>query len=266
MPPYALEYGLPAPGAVKTAAPGEMEIPVVETAAENLQGPAEKSARGRPALLAFTEGLTASYLTRIIRQENRSNFVFEDYLAGLFFNVKTRPWSPVNIMARFSAYYPLLFYFNDIPQPSANPIHYGADLFLGPVFEPHIKNLIRFNLSPGLHIFFENTDRWNYLHLGAAALAGIELPLTTRWTIYLDGLASLDYGNLGNNRTMEPYDIVYQYQLGLGLRYSKKNPNVRPWIRPRQKINPPKAQRPDSYESVVLFSGLPGIQCQPGRR
>jgi hypothetical protein len=142
-------------------------------------------------------------------------------------------------MARLSAYYPLRFYFNDIPQPPATPIHYGADLFLGPVFEPHIKNLIRFNLSPGLHLFFENTDRWNYLHLGAAALAGIELPITTRWTVYLDGLASLDYGNLGNNRTMEPYDIVYQYQLGFGLRYSKRGPNVRPWIRSRRKAKSP---------------------------
>jgi hypothetical protein len=200
--------------------------------------PVKKTRRERPGILVFTEGLTGSYLTRIIRQEKRSNFVFEDYLAGLFFNVKTRPLKPVNIMARLSAYYPLLFYFNDVLQPPASPIHYGADLFLGPVFEPHIKNLIRFNLSPGLHLFFENTERWNYLHLGAAALAGIELPVTRRWTLYLEGLASLDYGNLGNNRSMEPYDVVYQYQIGAGLRYSKRSPNTRPWIGPRRKKGP----------------------------
>jgi hypothetical protein len=146
-------------------------------------------------------------------------------------------------MARISAYYPSLSFFvpdpgfsffNKFPQTPKDFLHYAADLAVGPVFEPNIKDLIRFNLSPGLHVFFQNSDRWNYLHLGAAAQVGIELPISTRWTIYLDGLASLDYGNLGNNRTIEPLDVVYQYQVGLGVRYSKKTPNARPYIKPFQ--------------------------------
>jgi hypothetical protein len=173
-------------------------------------------------VLHLSGGLTGTFVTRIIKQTARSNFVFEDYMAGVFVNIKTVPLKPINFMARVGAYYPLLAYFNNFPQPSNNPLHFAADLTLGPVFEPVINNTIRFNLAPSLHLFFQNSDRWNYLHLGLAAVAGVELPITLRWIIYIDGLASLDYGSLGNNKTIEPLDIVYQYQFGIGFHVGPK--------------------------------------------
>ena len=45
------------------------------------------------------------------------------------------------------------------------------------------------------------------------------------YTILVNGLASLDYGNFGSNRDIQPYNLVYNYQLELGVRYSKKKPH-----------------------------------------
>jgi len=74
-------------------------------------------------------------------------------------------------------------------------------------------------------LFFLNAERWNYLDLGAAGFLGMELPLTKNWTFLCGGFASLDNGNLGGNSRMEPFNIVYQYQLEIGVRYSKKLAN-----------------------------------------
>jgi len=84
---------------------------------------------------------------------------------------------------------------------------------------------VRINAGPALHMFFLNADRWNYFNLGAAAVVGIEAPLASRWTLLVDGYASIDNGNLGTNRQMEPFDIVWQYQVDIGFRYSKKKRN-----------------------------------------
>jgi len=81
------------------------------------------------------------------------------------------------------------------------------------------------NAGPAAHLFFLNSERWNYFDLGAAAFVGMELPITQRWTLICNGFASLDNGNLGDNRNMEPFDIAYQYQIDIGVRYSKKLEN-----------------------------------------
>jgi hypothetical protein len=187
--------------------------------------------------LIFSEGLTASWLTRIVKQTGRSNFVFSDFLPGLFFNMKMANFKLVTPMIRLSAYYPLQSTFNKIPQPPKLPLHYGADLFVAPDFELGGLKYIRFNLAPGLHFFFLNSERWNYFNLGIVGLVGVELPLSRGWTILINGMASLDNGNLGANRDMEPFDIVYQYQVDIGVRYSKKVPNNYPYIKPRPKLS-----------------------------
>jgi hypothetical protein len=88
------------------------------------------------------------------------------------------------------------------------------------------------NLSPGLHIFFQNADRWNYINVGLAGRLGIEFPLSSRWTVLINGYASFDNGNFGTNREMEAFDITYQYQLDLGVRYNKKAPNSYSYLKP----------------------------------
>ena len=176
--------------------------------------------------LLFSEGATYSWLTRIIKQTGRSNFVFEDYLAGLYFRMDLHTPTNITPMLRIAALYPLISTFNQFPQKPKTPLHFGADMNLGVNFKILEFAYFRLNAGPAAHLFFLNSDRWNYLNLGAAAFVGMELPISQRWTLICNGFASLDYGNLGGNRYMEPFDIAYQYQIDIGVRYSKKQINT----------------------------------------
>jgi hypothetical protein len=190
--------------------------------------PADKAAK---PFIVYYEGLSASWLTRITRQTGRSNFVFEDFMPGLYFGMALTNGTCLAPAIRLTAYYPLHSTFNKIPQPPKTPLHFGVDFFGGPAFQIDPLKYVRFNLSPGLHFLFLNSDRWNYFNVGVAGLAGLELPLTRDWTILVNGMASLDNGNLGGNRFMEPFDIVYQYQVDIGIRYTKKHPDAFSYIR-----------------------------------
>jgi hypothetical protein len=176
--------------------------------------------------VTFNWGAAASWLTRIINQKERSNFVFNDFLAGLYFETDLHNVKYVTPMIRLTAYYPITSTFNEMPQKPNTPLHFGADMLAGIKFGLIDTPYIRADAGIALHLFFLNADRWNYVDLGGAAVAGIELPLTQRWTILIGGGASVDNGNLGGNRQMEPFDVVYQYQVNLGARYSKKKQNT----------------------------------------
>jgi hypothetical protein len=174
----------------------------------------------------FSQGLTAAWLTRIIKQSGRSNFVFRDFLPGLYFGSELRNIKYVVPMARLAVYYPLYSTFNDVLQPPKIPLHYAADMMIGARVEPLNLKYLRVNAGPALHMFFLNAERWNYFNIGVAAVLGIEVPLFSRWTLLVDGYASLDNGNLGANRRMEPFDMVWQYQINIGFRYTKKKNNT----------------------------------------
>lgn len=182
----------------------------------------DETGSGSKMFITFSQGATASWLTRIIKQTERSNFVFGDFLPGLYLNLELHNVEYVIPMLRLAAYYPLNSSFNRMPQDPKTPLHYSADLFTGLKFKLLNAKYLRLNAGPALHLFFLNSDRWNYFDLGIAAVLGVELPLSSRWTLLADGYASLDNGNLGGNRSMEPFDIVYQYQVDLGFRYSKR--------------------------------------------
>jgi hypothetical protein len=176
--------------------------------------------------LTYNWGAAASWLTRIINQTERSNFVFKDFLAGLYFEADLHNIKYGTPLIRLTAYYPITSTFNEMPQKPNTPLHFGADMLAGLKFGLLDTQYIRADAGLALHLFFLNADRWNYFNLGGAAVAGIELPLTKRWTLLIGGGASVDNGNLGGNREMEPFDIVYQYQVNLGARYSKKKQNT----------------------------------------
>jgi hypothetical protein len=197
----------------------------------------EVQAADRP-FVVFNEGLTAAWLTRIIKQTGRSNFVFKDFMPGLYFGMELANIKVITPTLRLAAYYPLTATFNRIPQQPKSPLHGAADFFAGPGFELNMLKYVRFNFVPGLHLFYQHSDRWHYFHIGAAGLGGFELPLSRGWTILVNGMASLDNGNLGGNKDIEPFDIVYQYQVDLGVRYSKKAPNDYPYIKPKPGAKP----------------------------
>jgi hypothetical protein len=175
--------------------------------------------------VTFSYGAGTSWLTRIVDQTERSNFVFRDFMPGAYFGVELRNVKLITPIVRLSAYYPMISSFNKVLQKPSNPLHYGIDLNAGFRFGFSLKEFIRLHAGPALHMFFLNSERWNYFNLGAAVLAGVEVPLTRRWTLLVDGIASFDSGNLGANRKMEPFDTAFQYQAGIGCRYSKKMQN-----------------------------------------
>ena len=173
----------------------------------------------------FNQGASAAWLTRVINQTDRSNFVFRDFMPGLYFGAELRNVPYIVPMMRLAAYYPLSSTFNLMPQKPVTPLHFAVDVTAGLRFEPFNIKYVRINAGPALHLLFLNADRWNYCNIGAAAVAGVELPLASRWTLLVDGFASIDNGNLGANRLMEPFDVVWQYQVDIGFRYSKKKGN-----------------------------------------
>lgn len=175
----------------------------------------------------FDYGGTFSFVNRLINQEDykRSNFVFQDFLVGAYVSMQTKHMKPLNSIIRLAGYYPLSFTFNGVPQVSKAILRGSADLFAGILFELDMWNYLRINLSPGLHVLYQYTDKFHLVHVGGAILANIELPIAKHWTIKLDGIASLDYGNLGTNKNIEIYDTCWQYQLDVGFRYSKKTLN-----------------------------------------
>ena len=184
-----------------------------------------ESPAGEQHFLLFSEGAAFSWLTRIIKQTGRSNFVFDDFLPGLYFRMDLHTTTNITPMVRIAALYPAISAFNQVPQLPKTPLHFGADMNLGLNFNILEFEYFRLNAGSAAHLFFLNSDRWNYFELGAAAFVGMELPVTPNWTLICNGFASIDNGNLGSNRNMEPFDVVYQYQVDIGVRYSKKLEN-----------------------------------------
>ena len=174
--------------------------------------------------LTFNYGAAASWLTRITKQTERSNFVLKDFLPGLYFSANLQNIKLITPEVRLTAYYPLISIFNQMPQKSNTPLHFAADLFAGVRLGTGWGSFM-LNGGLGLHMFFMTSDRWNYLNLGAAGAAGFGLAISSRWTLLIDFFASVDSGNLGGNRQMEPFDLCYQYQTSIGVRYSKKKLN-----------------------------------------
>jgi hypothetical protein len=210
------------PAGAAEPSPDSAETPAVEDAASYI--------KDKP-FLVFNEGFSAAWMTRIINQTERSNFVFRDFMPGLYFGMKTVNMQPLNSMVRLSVYYPLGFTFNGVPQYPKNVLRIALDMFGGIDFELEMWRFVLFYFSPGVHFYVQNAVRGNYFNIGIAGLVGLELPVLKNWTLLVNGIVSLDNGNLGSNRHMEPFDIVYQYQLDLGVRYSKRAANVFSYIR-----------------------------------
>jgi len=188
----------------------------------------------------FNEGAAFSSITRIIYQKdyNRSNFVWQNYLVGLYCEMQTGNMKPVDSLARIAVYYPFAHTFNGMDQPAKQPILYAFDAYYGPLFQTDMWKYVRINFSLGPHILYELSDEYHHLEAGGAVLIGIELPVATYWTIINNGMLSLDYGNLGSNRVIQPYDLVWNYQIELGVRFSLKGANTYAYIRQK----PPKTR------------------------
>lgn len=182
----------------------------------------------------FNYGAALSWINRVKKQSGRSNFVFEDFLVGAYFTAETRNFPKVkwfNLMGRLAFYYPLSYKFNKHPQLIAQPLAFALDVSVFPLFQINIKEVVFINVAaPGFHYLFQKSDRFLYSNVGVAGMLGVELPIAKRWGFLLNGFASYDFGNLGTNSRMEPYDNVWQYQLSIGMRYTKRGPYKKSYI------------------------------------
>lgn len=108
-------------------------------------------------------------------------------------------------------------------------ILYAFDVFTGPAFKTNIKD-IRFTLTPGIHYMYQLSDEYHLNYPGGGISAGIKLPVARHWSILNNGTITLDYANSGTNKDIQNFDISYQYQASIGVRYSKKGYNRRAYI------------------------------------
>jgi hypothetical protein len=194
----------------------------------------------------FNEGAAFSQVTRIVYQEdyNRSNFVWQNYLAGIYCEMQTGNMKPVNSIYRVAAYYPFYHTFNGMEQPAKQPILYAFDVYAGPFFQGDLWKYVLINFSFGPHFFYELSDEYHHVEAGGAVMLGIELPVATYWTIINNGIISVDYGNLGSNRIIQPYDMVWNYQIELGVRFSLHGAHEYAYIHQK----PPKTREQKKFE------------------
>lgn len=181
----------------------------------------------------FNEGVSFAQITRVELIEDRSNFVRQNYLAGAYFGIQTENMMPVNSMVRIAAYYPFYHTFNGMQQFPKQTILYAFDLFAGPIIQADMWKYVRLNFAGGLHYMYQLTDEYHMHYLGLGALVGCELPVARRWTVLLNGTFTLDYPNLGENRIVQPFAYAWQYQLELGVRYSRRGENKYSYIHSR---------------------------------
>lgn len=181
--------------------------------------------------IVFNEGLAFSRVTRIQLQENRNNYVWQNNLIGAYFEIQSKNMKPLNSLIRISAFYPFSYTFNDVKQVAKQTILYAFDLYAGPIIETDMWKYVRLKFSCGLHYMYHLTDEYHLHYLGGAFLTGLELPVSSRWSILLDGTFALDYPNFGTNKLVQPYDYSWQYHLDFGVRYSKKSKNKYSYIR-----------------------------------
>lgn len=175
-------------------------------------------------------GLTYANVTRVQKQDARSNFVWQNNLFGMFCEVQSKNMKPVNSLLRLSMYYPLTHTFNGTSQIQGMFL-FAFDLFAGPVIEASMWDYVYLKFGLGIHYMYQLTDEFYLHYLGAGALVGFELPVAPRWTIILDGNFTYDYPNLGSNRIIQPYEHSWQYHIDFGVRYSKWGENKQSYIR-----------------------------------
>lgn len=183
----------------------------------------------------FNEGVAATQTTRITVQEERSNFVWQNYEIGAFFEMQTVNMKPYNSILRVAGYYPIFHTFNGMKQIPNQVLLYGADLFYGILFESDMWKYLRFNWAIGPHFAYQLSDEYHHIDLGFGGLLGMELPIAWHWTIVINGLGSMDYANFGTNRKMQPYNVAWKYQVEFGFRFSKKDANKYSYINSKKR-------------------------------
>lgn len=145
------------------------------------------------------------------KQNDRSNFVWQNYFVGACLTLQAENIKYINPMFRIAAYSPFYNTFNRMQQFPKQTVLYAFDVFTGPAFKTNIKD-IRFTLTPGIHYMYQLSDEYHLNYPGGGISEGIELPVARHWSILNNGTITLDYANSGTNKDIQNFDISYQYQ------------------------------------------------------
>lgn len=97
---------------------------------------------------------------------------------------------------------------------------------------------------------YQLSDEYHLNYLGGGTSAGIELPVARHWSILNNGTITLDYANSGTNKDIQNFDISYQYQASIGIRYRKKGYNRRTCIHKIRKKLPASSQIEESETTI----------------
>lgn len=176
--------------------------------------------------ITFNEGASYAQITRLEIIEDRSNFVYENFLVGAFVNAKTDNLWNIDFMIQLGAYYPYYQAYNGMRQFPKNMIAYAFDSYFGAVYSFDKLKYVLIDISLGMHYMYHLTDEYHLNYLGLGTLNTIEFPLTKSWSIINNYFFSYDNANLGSNKNVQKFDASYQYHIDLGVRYTRKAPNA----------------------------------------
>lgn len=200
---------------------------VAQDRIEKEQDAQDRTANDKKFYVLFDEGISYSVISRLILQEEKSNYVFEDYMIGSYMTVRTEYFSPFNPIERLAVYVPFSTEFNNV-ELERKRFNWSFDSFTGVEFTTDIQKWLFIRFGPGVHFNYEYADRFEYITVGLGGYIDTELPISYRWSIILDGAGTFDFlGNLGSNKYVEYYNYCWQWQTGLGVRYTTKGCNER---------------------------------------
>ncbi|MGL4986896.1 MAG: hypothetical protein ACRC5H_07150 [Treponemataceae bacterium] len=174
-------------------------------------------------------GATGMVETRIVDQSknNRSNFVYEDFLAGLnltaFFSKRE---SLLSSYLSMSILYPLMHSFNKVPLKYINVINLSGDFSFGAAFTFPLSKMgvalfSWFDLSilAGMHYNLLWEDRFFYHTVGPEIGARLEIKTYQFQKVDLYYTFAYDVFDFGNNKDIEPLQNRFMHKFGVGYRF-----------------------------------------------
>ncbi len=186
---------------------------------------AQKSDWLKTVYLEMEEGFTWANITRIQTATERSNFVWNDMLIGAYYTIRTQELPFLDLALRLQFFYPYQHKFNEMQQYSKQVILYAFDGFFGPYFKWNLFKHFNFSITAGAHCMYQLSDEYHLIYLGAGSILGLEFPVTRRWTITSSAGFTWDNANAGTNRLVQPFDYSWQWNINLGVKYSKNHPS-----------------------------------------
>lgn len=187
-------------------------------------------------------GFSWQHLTRIQQNKVRSNFVWEDDFIGAFYSCQTGNL-PINLYAKLGVLYPYHSMFNKMEQKSKQVILYAFDVNAGPIWTFDIFEAFKLDLAPMIHYRYQLSDKFHHNDLGLGAMATVELPVTRKFSVLLNGEFAYDFFNLGTNARMQKYDNIFSYNVDLGFRISKRGANKFHYIKNKAEREEAKEKR-----------------------